>query len=222
MTNLFYIAVNYDRSIIVAKQGHTPEDAAQDGGAPVVSFQSLAPELKLGQRIPSVKILNQSDARPWHLQEVLPSNGTWRIIIFPGDITSQGPKTQLQKLCDYLGSPKSLLKRFTPNDARYDSVIEILTIHAAPRHSVDIFDFAEVLRPYDEVDGWDYNKIFVDDQSYHEGHGQLYETFGICREEGCLVILRPDQYISYVGKVADGESIDRFFSAFMLPQNGKA
>jgi phenol 2-monooxygenase (NADPH) len=202
----------------VAKSESTLQDTRENETS-VVSTQSLAPELKLGQRIPSVKILNQSDARPWHLQEVLPSNGAWRIIIFPGDITRPCPKAHLQRLCDSLGGPDSLLKRFTPSDGRYDSIIEVLTVHAAPRQSVDIFNFPEVLRPYDELDGWDYGKIFVDDESYHEGHGQLYETFGISREEGCLVILRPDQYISYVGNVDDYGSVDRFFSAFMLPQN---
>lgn len=217
-------AVDYDRSLIVAKPHDTTTDITTkpNRAGSVVSVQNLAPKLQLGQRIPSVKVLSQADARPWHLQEILPSNGTWRLLVFPGDVTQPGPKAQLQKLCEGLEASDSLLKRFTQNTARYDSVIEVLTVHAAARHSVDIFDFSEVLRPYHQVDGWDYNKIYVDDQSYHEGHGQLYKTFGICREQGCVVILRPDQYVSYVGKVEDYDSIDRFFSGFMLPQNDKA
>ena len=46
----------------------------------------MATNILIGMRIPSYKVLNQSDARPWHLQELLPSNGTWRILVFAGDI----------------------------------------------------------------------------------------------------------------------------------------
>ena len=53
--------------------------------------------------------------------------------------------------------------------------------------------------------------------SYHEGHGQIYKTFGIS-EQGCVVVLRPDQYISYVGPMDDVKSLNLFFSGFMVPQ----
>lgn len=138
--------------------------------------------------------------------------------MFPGNIDQEGQKKRMNSLCDKLSGPSSFLKRFTPPSARYDSVIEVLTVHAAKRQDHEIFDFPEVLRPYDEVDGWDYNKIFVDDQSYHEGYGRLYETFGISPEQGCVVIIRPDQYVSYIGELDDYESLDGFFSGFLIPQ----
>lgn len=94
----------------------------------------------------------------------------------------------------------------------------MLTVHAAPRVDFTVFDFPEVLRPFDEVDGWDYHKIFVDDQSYHEGHGRLYETFGIDPAVGCVVAARPDQYVSLVGEMGY-EQLDAFFSGFMIPQS---
>ncbi|KAH6984493.1 FAD binding domain-containing protein [Ilyonectria sp. MPI-CAGE-AT-0026] len=214
--NLFAsgIAVDYDKSAIVSKPD-APTNAADD----VARSHPLATELNIGQRIPSVKVLNQSDARPWHLQELLRSNGTWRVILFPGDVSQTAQKDRMNSLCEAMSGPSSFLNRFRPTGSRYDSVIEVLTVHAAKRADVDIFDFPDVLRPYDEVEGWDYNKVFVDDESYHEGHGQLYQNFGISRDEGCVVVLRPDQYISYVGKIDDYKSIDSFFSGFMLPQN---
>ncbi|KIL88204.1 phenol 2-monooxygenase [Fusarium avenaceum] len=214
--NLFAsgIAVDYGKSSIVARPCVDHSDLSDE------KRQSLAPEIKLGMRVPSVKVLNQSDARPWHLQELLRSNGTWRVILFPGDIDSERQKKRMTDLCEKLTGPSSFLKRFTPASARYDSVIEVLTIHASKRQGHDIFDFPEVLRPYDEVDGWDYSKIFVDDGSYHEGHGQLYKTWGISSGEGCVVILRPDQYVSYVGEMDDYGSLDGFFSGFLLHQTG--
>lgn len=175
--------------------------------------------ITIGMRIPSVKVLSQADARPWHLHELLPSNGKWRIALFPGDVSQTAQQQKLDALTAPLAASTSFLRRFTPRDARYDDVFEVLTVHAAPRTDKAIFDFAEILRPFHEVDGWDYHKIFVDDQSFHEGHGRLYETFGIDAAVGCAVIIRPDQYVSYVGAVDDYESLDKFFSGFMVSQD---
>ncbi|EXA28737.1 phenol 2-monooxygenase [Fusarium oxysporum f. sp. pisi HDV247] len=211
--NLFAsgVAVDYGKSFIVAKTSHGTKSQA-------VKDQPLAREIKLGMRIPSVKVLSQADARPWHLQELLPSNGTWRLILFPGDVSKPEQKQRLQVLTDQLGSLSSFIRRFTPKTGRYDSVIEVLTIHSAKRQDIELLSFPEVLRPYDEIEGWDYNKVFVDDVSYHEGYGNLYETFGIDRDVGCAIVVRPDQYVSYIGRIEDYASIDSFFSGFMRTQ----
>lgn len=164
--------------------------------------------------MPSVKVLNQSDARPWHFQELLPSNGRWRIVVFAGDISKPAQKEKLNNVGVAFDDKRSCLRKFTPSGARYDEVFEILTVHSAPRTETTIFDFPKVFSPYDELDGWDYSKILVDDQSYHEGHGKMYETFGIS-DNGCIVILRPDQYVSYVGSLEDVDSVNTFFSGFM-------
>jgi phenol 2-monooxygenase len=163
-------------------------------------------------------VLNQSDARPTHFQEILKSNGSWRVVVFPGDVRETRQKDRLNRLGERLARADSFLRRFTPANARYDAVIEILTVHAAPRSSVSIFDFPEVFRPYDATVGWDYWKIFVDDESYHEGHGQIYKHFGIEPNEGCAIIIRPDQYLSYIGQMDAYGELDRFFSGFMVPQ----
>jgi phenol 2-monooxygenase len=151
--------VNYGGSVVVAKP--------VEGVDQVESDQSLATEVLIGKRMPSVKVLNQSDARPWNLQEVLPSNGRWRVIVFAGDIKDPAQKAKIQQLADAIDRPESFLHMHTPKGARYDEVFEILTVHSSPRQDVTIFDFPAVFRPYDEVEGWDYNKIYVDDMSYH-------------------------------------------------------
>jgi phenol 2-monooxygenase (NADPH) len=222
--------------MIVAKSGDSTEQgdgmdvSHQNKAMQVISNQTLASQIEVGKRMPSVKVLNQSDARPSHFQELLKSNGRWRVVIFAGNIENPSQQSRITKLGQQLAGPESFLKRFTPSEARYDSVFELLTVHSAPRVSATIFDFPEVFRPYDEVDGYDYWKIFVDDKSYHEGDGELYKTFGINAEEGCALIIRPDQYVSYVGSMDAYEDMDRFFNGFMIPQkkaglggaNGKA
>lgn len=217
-------AVNYGASVIVAKpgdanqQGDGTDVAIKDKNFRVVSMPELASKVEIGKRIPSVKVLNQSDARPWHFQELFKSNGRWRVVVFPGDLNNACRKHQLAELGQRLAGVDSFLTRFTPSDQRYDSVFELLAVHSGSRASTTIFDFPEVFRPYDQIDGWDYWKIFVDDESYHEGHGQIYENFGIDPQEGCTIIVRPDQYVSYVGRIEAYDDLDKFFSSFMLPQ----
>lgn len=162
----------------------------------VTSNQSLAKGILVGKRMPSVKVLNQSDARPWHFQELLPSNGRWRVVFFTGDITQTEQRQKLESIGKNIDDKGSFLHRFTRPMAALDSVFELLAVHQSPRKEVTIFDFPEAFRIYDDVDGWDYSKIYADDASYHEGHGKIYESFEIS-SRGCVVVIRPDQYAQF-------------------------
>lgn len=213
--------MDYGTSVIVAKSGSAADQGdgtdVSAGKFHVTSNQDLAKGILVGKRMPSVKVLNQSDARPWQFQELLPSNGRWRIVIFAGDILETNQRKKLEAVGQALDSQSSFLHRFTPPGASYDTVFEILAVHSAPRTKSTIFDFPEVFRHYDEIDGYDYWKIYVDDISYHEGHGKIYETFEIS-PSGCAVVIRPDQYVSYVGPMDDVDSLNEFFSGFMVPR----
>lgn len=114
-----------------------------------------------------------------------------------------------------LDTPSSFLHQYTPKTARYDSVFEIITVHSAPRANIELLSLPAVFHPYDEDCGWDYWKVFVDDVSYHEGHGYAYENYGIDRCRGCVVLVRPDQYVSWIGELEDVEELETFFGAFM-------
>jgi phenol 2-monooxygenase (NADPH) len=222
--NLFAsgVAVDYGASLIVAKAG----DAAQQGDGTdvsqkqkslrVVGKQELASKIKIGMRMPSFKVLSQSDARPWHFQERLKSDGRWRVVVFAGDVSNPKQMERVQTLGKNLKSSGSFVSRFTPPGKPVDSVIEAMVIHSASRTFVDIFDFPEIFRPFDKRDGWDYMKIYVDDQSYHEGHGQAYKNYGVDPKTGCVVILRPDQYVGFVGALEDVAEMDHYFSGFMI------
>lgn len=125
----------------------------------------------------------------------------------------------MQTLGTKLGAKDSFIRRYTPIPQPIDSVIEVLTVHAGPRADLELLDLPEAFHPYSETLGWDYWKVFVDDQSYHEGHGQAYANYGIDPVKGASVILRPDQYVSWVGEVDDYEEMEKFFAGFMKAQN---
>lgn len=114
--------------------------------------------------------------------------------------------------------PSSFLHRFTPKNAKIDSVIEVLTVHSAPRHDIEFLDLPEIFHPFDEKTGWDYDKVFVDGMSYHEGHGEAYLNYGIKSETGCLVVVRPDQYVAYVGELEDIGEVAEYFEGILVEQ----
>lgn len=75
-------AVDYGASVIVAKAGSAADqgdgtDVSVSSDHRITSKQDLAKGILVGKRMPSVKVLNQSDARPWQFQELLPSNGQY-------------------------------------------------------------------------------------------------------------------------------------------------
>jgi hypothetical protein len=78
--------------------------------------------------------------------------------------------------------------------------------------------YARDFHLFSEEDCWDYWKVFVDDMSYHEGHGRAYENYRIDPGTGCMIIIRPDQHVSWIGEMEDVDDMARFFSAFMVPQ----
>ena len=218
------IAVDYGTSGIVAKPGSGMEqgDGTDVGGGEVVGKQHLANNIKLGMRFPSFQVLNQADARPWHFQSWLKSDGRWRIIVFAGNLANEKQMERVQHLGGQLAAPTSFVHRYTPQNAMIDSMIEIFTIHSGPRAGVELLDLHEIFHSFSERDGWDYSKVFVDDQSYHEGFGDTYKNYGVDLREGCVVITRPDQYFGYIGTLEDVADMERYFDGVLLAPKEKS
>jgi phenol 2-monooxygenase len=61
--------------------------------------------------------------------------------------------------------------------------------------------------------------VYVDDKSYHEGHGHAYDKYGVNASKGCAVILRPNQYVGWIGKLEDVEEMGWYFSGFMVARS---
>jgi phenol 2-monooxygenase len=207
------LSVNYEKSLLVAK----PEKTAgteQNGTAESTQKSDITEinKIKLGMRFPNFQVLNQSDARPWPLQQWLKSDGRFRIMLFAGNFKSETQRKRVETFCAALTEKSSFLQRVTPAGAPIDSVIEILTVHSAPRREVELLDFPDLLHPFDEAKGWDYNKVFVDDASFHEGDGKAYEGYGVDKEMGCVVAVRPDGYVGFMGELEDTAGLEGYFS----------
>jgi len=202
------IAVDYAQSVLVAKEKREEK-------------QKLAKNVQVGKRFPSALVCNQSDARPWQLQHWLKSDGRFHVVLYAGAVLSPLQKARVEKCAEAL---QTLLERYQRADKALNSTIRILTVHSSSRQALanGIFDFPEVLRgPCDVKTGWDYDRIFVDEASYHEGGGNAYEVYGVDKERGCLVVCRPDQYVGWIGELEEVEELRRWFEGFMIvPERG--
>jgi len=239
--NQFYdflsgVAVEYKPSILV-----TPSESSEIKSDVPVSKQHLASRAILGRRIPSCRILNQAEVRPVQLHDLLKADGHWRLLVFAGDINDATQRSRYEALGEALASPSSCLQKYhfrsntgTDNriptqlisgqlheaESRCNSLIELFTIHAAKRTSISLLELPEVFYgPWDEELGWDYWKVYVDDASLHEGPAEAYEQLGIDRTRGCLVVVRPDQHVSYVGELEGIEEVELFLAGCSVAES---
>jgi phenol 2-monooxygenase (NADPH) len=209
-------SVKYGASMLVAKPSSSRTEALAD--RPEMTYpQSLATNIPLGMRFPSYQVVNQASAQPCHFQQFLKSDGRFRIVLFAGEVTHEAQKARVHDFCTALDSAESFLHRITPEDKPIDSLIEILTIHSSPRWTVELLrDFPPLLRPFDKAQGYDYDKVFTDDMCHASGHGQAYLHYGVNPYRGCVVAVRPDQYVGYIGEVKNVAGLAEYFNNIFL------
>jgi len=49
----------------------------------------------------------------------------------------------------------------------------------------------------------------------HKGLGDIYAMRGINRDQGCMVVVRPDQYVAHVLPLAARQELADFFAGFL-------
>ncbi|KAI5201533.1 hypothetical protein AUEXF2481DRAFT_534475 [Aureobasidium subglaciale EXF-2481] len=162
------------------------------------SDQDSVVNITPGMRFPSVQVVRLSDATAIQLGKVLQSDGCWRILVFVGDIQTQGGKERLQHAASYLASEQSPLTRYATSNSGSTSFIELILVVADHRADIEMHhDIPSLFYPPTGPYGLDdINKIFVDDESYNHGHGHAYDALGIDKSIGSVVVIRPDQCIS--------------------------
>jgi phenol 2-monooxygenase len=148
------------------------------------------------------------------------ADGRWRIVLFgdnmhnPTDLASPIAKT-----CTFIS--RKLLPKYTSPRADIDSVIDVRAVLQQSRQSINITDLPEILLPHKGKYGiQDYEKVFTDEESYGFGFGEIFRSRGVNREQGCIVVVRPDQYVSAVlplSQRANGMMED-FFDGFLKHQ----
>jgi len=181
------------------------------------TFQHLAQGLPIGMRFHSAPVIRLADARPLQLGHVARADGRWRIFAFAGAEDPATPNSAIRALCAFLAeAPDSPLRRYTPAGADSDSVIDLRAVFQQDHRTLAIESMSSLLLPRKGRYGLcDYEKLFCADLK--SGH-DIFAMRGIARDAGCMVVVRPDQYVAHVLPLDGHAELAAFFEGFMTPQ----
>lgn len=182
------------------------------------THQHLAEGLKIGMRFHSAPVIRLADAKPVHLGHVVKADGRWRIFVFADAQDPAAPNSGLRTLCDFLaGAQDSPVRKYTRDDEDIDSVIDLRAVFQQDHHALAVEAMPSLLLPRKGRYGLrDYEKMFCADL---KSGNDIFAMRGIDRQSGCMVVVRPDQYVAQVLPLDAYRALATFFDGFMTPPN---
>ena len=177
------------------------------------SSQDLAAGFPVGMRFHSAPVIRLADAKPLHLGHVARADGAWRLYVFADRAGPTSPDSRVRALCEFLASDASPIARFTPKGADPDSVIDVRAVFQQGHRDLAVDALPPVLLPRKGCLGLvDYEKAFCPDP----GRGDVFDLRGVDRDQGCLVVVRPDQYVAHVLPLDAHEALVDFFAGILV------
>jgi phenol 2-monooxygenase (NADPH) len=198
------VSIQYKPSILVGTGQH----------------QALATGLTVGKRFHSAPVIRQGDAKPVQLGHCHTANGAYRLYAFAGNAAAMSDQCGVKALCEFLASDaNSPLQQYTPAGADADSVIDVRAVFNQHHQSLETGTIHPVLAPQKGQYGLrDYEKVFCADYRAETSGGgkNIYDMRGINKEQGCIVIVRPDQYVADVLPLDDYAGLCQFFAGVLV------
>jgi phenol 2-monooxygenase (NADPH) len=195
-------ATHYRPSIVTAKGDH----------------QHLAKGFAIGKRFHSAPVIRLSDAKPVHLGHTVKADGRFRIFAFADGEDPTAPDFAIRALCDFLErSVDSPVRRYTPDGEDIDAVIDVRAIFQQGHRDLAVGAMPALLLPRKGRYGLcDYEKMFCPDLK----NGQdIFAMRGIDRRQGCMIVVRPDQYVAHVLPLDAYAELAAYFDGFMVQTN---
>lgn len=180
------------------------------------THQGLARGFTIGMRFHSAPVVRITDARPIQLGHCGKADGRWRLYAFAGANDNIQEQTGLRALCRFLEeAPKSPVRRYTRAGQDVDAVFDLRAIFQQGHRELAIESMpALLLPPKGRLRLLDYEKVFCADR---RNGPDIFEARGIDRQQGALVVVRPDQYVAHVLPLDAHQALAEFFAGFMLP-----
>ncbi|KAK4889817.1 hypothetical protein LTR27_011435 [Elasticomyces elasticus] len=177
---------------------------------------NLATGLSIGQRIAPCNVVCQAEANVVLLSDKLPSNGRWRVVVFAGDLTSSAQWDLVEELGCALDR---ICRTYTRSPKDLHSLVEVMLIHSGTHNAITLLDLHDIYHPDNGDEGWDYWKVYSDDAAALSvgERSTAYKQYGVDEKAGCVVVLRPDQHVAYVGPIADDEALNKLFAGILRP-----
>ena len=181
----------------------------------IPDHQDLATGMTVGKRFHSEAVVRLGDAKPVHLGHVIKADGRWRIFAFADAVDPTEPTSRLARLCGFLESAAdSPVVRATPPGADIDAVIDVRAVCQQSHRDLTVQAMPQLLRPRKGRFGLvDYEKVFCPDP---RADRDIFETRGIDRDDGCVIVVRPDQHVAHILPLDDHHGLAEFFAAFMV------
>lgn len=189
------VAVQYKPSKIVGDTKH----------------QDLAQGQVIGKRLHSAPVIRHGDAKPMHLGHCVTANGAWRIFGFADNCEPMSPACGIRNLANFLAADSSSpIKIHTPCGSEIDSIIDFRAIFQIHHRKLERSKLHPFLTPPKGRYGLsDFEKVFCVD---HAPGKNIYDTRGINKQTGCIIIVRPDQYVGGILALSDFEGLANYFS----------
>ena len=181
------------------------------------TWQGLASGFPIGKRFHSAPVIRLADAKPVHLGHAIEAGSCWHMFAFAGASDDGRPGGQIDSLCRYLetGEDSPVLAHTRPGED-IDSVINLRAIFQQHFRTLEHVGMPNLLRPGKGAFGLcDYEKVYCSDLKAGE---DIFEMRGIDRERGCIVIVRPDQYVAHILPLTARSDLAAFFGRFLLPR----
>jgi phenol 2-monooxygenase len=193
-------ATHYGPSILTGESNH----------------QHLAKGFVIGTRFHSAPVIRLADAMPVHLGHVVKADGRFRLFAFAPAGDPAAPGAAMRLLCDFLAEhADSPMRKYTRQGEDIDAVIDLRAVFQQVHRDLAIEAMPALLLPGKGRYGLrDYEKMFCPDL---RGGNDIFAVRGIDREAGCMVIVRPDQYVAHVLPLDGTRQLAAYFDGFMLP-----
>ncbi len=179
------------------------------------THQTLAKGFTIGMRFHSARVVRLADAKPVQLGHAARADGAWRVYAF-----ADASAARLRELAAFLvESSNSPIRRFTPtgSDIDLDSVIDVRAVFQQAHRQLKVAELPSILLPRKGCFGLiDYEKAYCPDL---ERGPDIFDLRGIDRQQGAIVVVRPDQYVSTVLPLDGHGELAAFFSQFLLDRH---
>lgn len=194
------LAVQYGESALVGNSLH----------------QALAKGQEIGRRFHSAPVVRVADAKQLQLGHVADADARWRLYAFAGKSDSSNQGSAIHKLADWLqNDANSPVVKYTPQNENIDSVIDFRAMFQQTFDELAYEEMPSLLIPTKGKLGLqDHEKVFCAD---HKGFGDFYDMRGIDREQGCMIVVRPDQYIAHILPLDAFDDLADFFNGILIP-----
>ncbi len=176
--------------------------------------QDLAKGFKIGTRFHSAPVVRFADGKPMHLGHVHEADGRWRLFAFAGSNDTGDHGSDIAKLCQFLTeSDASPIVQATPASSDIDAIIDVRAIFQQPHRELQHGQMPELLTPQKGEHGLrDYEKIFC---ASSEAGQDIFDLRDVDCTKGCIVVVRPDQYVATILPLLGFNELSEFFAPIL-------